>query len=97
MTVASDVSFEQSRPGGPLDFPALEMLLIRARDPRIHSYSSFRMPVLKGLLLQFNASRPPLLCDIAATLANCKVLKHLTLDILERASLTLPYPIIDLL
>ena len=96
MTVASDVSFEQSRPGGPLDFPTLEMLLIRTSDSQMRSYSSFRMPVLKELILTFNIARVPMIRGLATVLASCKMLERLTLEINDGDYQPAPYPDINI-
>ena len=96
LIVVSDVSFVQSCPGGLLDFPALEMLLTYADDSSMRSYSSFRMPALKQLILKFVIAWQHTLRDLAATLANCKALKHLTLEVNEGEYPIHPYPSFDL-
>ena len=95
LIVISDEDFTASFPTGLVDFPALEVLEIRSHH-RLHSYSSFPMPVLKHLVLRLDNTEPPLLRDLAAILANWKVLKHITFAILNGEILEDSYPIIDL-
>lgn len=84
LIVTSANSFTRSCrfPGESLAFPALEMLSICAKESVIRLCSLSRMPVLKQLKFDglVKPSRLALLCEI---LADCKVLRHLTLDIYD--------------
>ena len=60
LTVGSEIDFTPYFPAGLLDFPALEVLMIRGSDLRLQDYNSFRMPVLKQLMLNLSDAGPPL-------------------------------------